>query len=187
MPGPAPLARSDSAGPQPVDEVALTSVAASPRPLSRRSGAGSTCCPFARRPPRFSHEAMAVPAQTAPGRGDLISPAPVRQRFLLVLKHTLNRVTSRLARAGRGPFSLVRHVGRSSGRTYDTPVILAEVPEDSSPSSPTVRWSAGTGTSLLRVAASSSNRRREYRVTQIERCSAENTVAARFPPQRGSF
>jgi hypothetical protein len=46
-----------------------------------------------------------------------------------VLNNTLNRVTARLARTGHGPFSLVRHVGGKSGRTYDTPVILARVPE----------------------------------------------------------
>ena len=56
-------------------------------------------------------------------------PDAVRQRFFWILKHTLNRVTSRAARSRRGPFSLVRHVGRRSGRTYETPVILARVPE----------------------------------------------------------
>lgn len=53
---------------------------------------------------------------------------PVRARFLWLLKNTLNRPTVRLARAGRGPFSLVRHVGRRTGRTYETPLILATVP-----------------------------------------------------------
>jgi deazaflavin-dependent oxidoreductase (nitroreductase family) len=46
-----------------------------------------------------------------------------------VLKNTLNRLTSQMARAGVGPFSLIRHVGRTSGRTYETPVILVRVPE----------------------------------------------------------
>src|SRR4029450_3747726 len=53
----------------------------------------------------------------------------LRQRFFWVLKHTLNRLTTRLARSGHGPFSLVRQVGRKSGRTYETPLILAEVPQ----------------------------------------------------------
>ena len=53
----------------------------------------------------------------------------MRRRYLWLLNHTLNRVTSRMARAGRGPFSLVRHTGRKSGRTYETPVILARAPE----------------------------------------------------------
>ena len=46
-----------------------------------------------------------------------------------MLKNTLNRGTTRVARSGRGPFSLVRHVGRTSGRVYETPVILARVPD----------------------------------------------------------
>jgi deazaflavin-dependent oxidoreductase (nitroreductase family) len=52
-----------------------------------------------------------------------------RRWFLTGLKHTLNRVTTRAARSRWGPFSLVRHVGRRSGRSYETPVILAEVPQ----------------------------------------------------------
>ena len=40
------------------------------------------------------------------------------------LKHTLNRLTLRMARRGAGPFSLVRHVGRKSGKTYETPIII---------------------------------------------------------------
>ena len=44
--------------------------------------------------------------------------------FLSVLKNTLNRVTVPLARSGHGPFSLVRSVGRKSGKTYETPIIL---------------------------------------------------------------
>ena len=97
----------------------------------------------------------------------------MRRRLLWLLKHTLNRVTSRAARAGRGPFSLVRHVGRRSGRTYETPVILAEVPEGF-----VAELTYGTRVDWYRniVAAGGCvvvHRRREYRVTQIEPCSAE--------------
>ena len=53
----------------------------------------------------------------------------IRKRFLWVLNNTLNRVTVPLARSGHGPFSLIRHVGRRSGRTHETPVILVAVPE----------------------------------------------------------
>ncbi|MHA7984776.1 PNPOx family protein [Rathayibacter sp. CAU 1779] len=49
----------------------------------------------------------------------------IRTGFLRMLKNTLNPLTLRAARSGRGPFSLVRHVGRTSGATYETPVILA--------------------------------------------------------------
>lgn len=48
----------------------------------------------------------------------------LQRGFRLTLKHTLNPITRRLARTGRGPFSLVRHTGRRSGRSYETPLIL---------------------------------------------------------------
>lgn len=52
-----------------------------------------------------------------------------RSGFLTVLKHTINPLAMRIARSGRGPFSIIRHVGRKSGATYETPLILAEVPQ----------------------------------------------------------
>jgi len=51
----------------------------------------------------------------------------VKRRFLRLLGRTLNPRTLAAARRGRGPFSLVRHIGRKSGRTYETPLILATV------------------------------------------------------------
>src|SRR5690242_11931180 len=53
-----------------------------------------------------------------------------RRAWLGLLKHTLNRATVPLARAGIGPFSLVRHVGRKTGRTYETPLLLARAGGD---------------------------------------------------------
>lgn len=52
----------------------------------------------------------------------------MRRTLLWLLKNTLNRWTIRLAKSGRGPFSLVRHVGRKSGACYETPIIVASVP-----------------------------------------------------------
>ena len=49
-----------------------------------------------------------------------MSRSAIRGRFLWLLKNTLNPITSRIALTGHGPFSLVRHVGRKSGRTYET-------------------------------------------------------------------
>ena len=54
----------------------------------------------------------------------------VRRAWLWLLKHTLNRVTVRAARAGRGPFALVKHVGRKTGAAYETPLMLAELGSD---------------------------------------------------------
>jgi hypothetical protein len=51
----------------------------------------------------------------------------LRKSLLILLKHTLNPLTRRLARASFGPFTLVRHVGRRSGRLYETPIIARPV------------------------------------------------------------
>ena len=39
-------------------------------------------------------------------------------------KHILNPILGRIARSSHGPFAIIRHVGRKSGRTYETPVIV---------------------------------------------------------------
>jgi deazaflavin-dependent oxidoreductase (nitroreductase family) len=52
-----------------------------------------------------------------------------RSGFLWVLQHTINPLATAAARSGRGPFSLVRHVGRKTGTVYETPLIVARVPE----------------------------------------------------------
>lgn len=52
----------------------------------------------------------------------------IKSTYLSVLNRTLNPLTLRAARSGLGPFCLVRHVGRKTGRTYETPLILAPVP-----------------------------------------------------------
>jgi deazaflavin-dependent oxidoreductase (nitroreductase family) len=54
----------------------------------------------------------------------------VRRGWLWLLKNTLNRVTTPMARAGVGPLALVRHVGRKTGRRYETPLLLARLGDD---------------------------------------------------------
>jgi deazaflavin-dependent oxidoreductase (nitroreductase family) len=39
-------------------------------------------------------------------------------------KHVTNRILGRVARSKHGLFAFVRHVGRRSGKTYETPVIV---------------------------------------------------------------
>ncbi len=51
----------------------------------------------------------------------------LRQGFLTLLKYTLNPITRRLAYSAFGHFSLVRHVGRRSGKQYETPIIVSPV------------------------------------------------------------
>ena len=103
-----------------------------------------------------------------------------QRKFLSLLNNTLNRATSRIARSGRGPFSLIRHVGRKSGRTYETPVILARVPEGF-----IAELTYGDNVNWYRnvVAAGGCvvvHHRVEYQVTDIEPCDAERGRAA-FP------
>lgn len=51
----------------------------------------------------------------------------LRTGLLIVLKYTLNPLTRRLARSSHGPFSIVRHAGRRSGKLYETPIIVSRV------------------------------------------------------------
>ncbi|MFZ0383297.1 MAG: hypothetical protein WAL38_36095 [Solirubrobacteraceae bacterium] len=107
-----------------------------------------------------------------------------RRRFLWLLNNTLNRVTSQIARSGRGPFSLIRHVGRKSGRTYETPVILAKAAEGF-----IAELTYGENVNWYRnvVAAGGCvvvHHRVEYRVTTIEPCSAERGLSAYPGPFR---
>jgi len=51
----------------------------------------------------------------------------MRTGWLTILKHTLNPVAIRAARRGSGPFSLIEHVGRKTGKRYETPIIVAPV------------------------------------------------------------
>jgi len=56
--------------------------------------------------------------------------AAVRRVWFAVLGRTLNRLTLRLARAGRGPFTIVRHRGRVSGVVRETPIVVARLGAD---------------------------------------------------------
>lgn len=51
----------------------------------------------------------------------------LRTGWLIVLKYTLNPLARRLARSSFGPFSIVRHIGRRSGKVYETPIIVSPV------------------------------------------------------------
>lgn len=97
----------------------------------------------------------------------------LRNSFFWLLGNTLNRLTTRIARTGHGPFSVVRHVGRKSGRMYETPVILVRVPEGF-----IAELTYGEGVNWYRniVAAGGCvvvHHRKEYRIDNIEPCSAE--------------
>lgn len=102
----------------------------------------------------------------------------MRRGFLWTLKNTLNRATLRAAHKGRGPFSLIRHVGRKSGKTHETPLILARVSEGFVAEltyGDTVDWyrnvvAAGRAVVVFQGA--------EYSITAIEPCETQIGLAA---------
>lgn len=49
--------------------------------------------------------------------------------MLYVNKHVINPVMHTFAGYSRTPFVLIRHVGRRSGKTYETPIIAMRIPE----------------------------------------------------------
>jgi deazaflavin-dependent oxidoreductase (nitroreductase family) len=101
-----------------------------------------------------------------------------------VLKHTLNPITLRLARSGRGPFSIVKHVGRKSGRHFETPIIVQ--PTDGGfmvelTYGPNVDWYRNV------VAANGCTicyRAKDYLVNDIEPVDVATGIAAFSPLQR---
>lgn len=106
-----------------------------------------------------------------------------QQRFLWLLTHTLNRLTTRIARSGHGPFALVRHVGRRSGTTYETPLILARVPEGFVAEltyGTAVNWYRNITTAGDCVIISGGE---EYRIDRIEPCDPDAGIRAYgYPP-----
>ncbi|MCS5733815.1 PNPOx family protein [Herbiconiux daphne] len=102
----------------------------------------------------------------------------VRRGFFWVLKNTLNRGALRLARRGVGPFYLLRHTGRRSGREFEVPLILAPVADGLVAEltyGENVNWyrnvvASGSGTVL--------RGRRKWRVVAVEPMSAEAGLAA---------
>jgi deazaflavin-dependent oxidoreductase (nitroreductase family) len=105
----------------------------------------------------------------------------LRSAWLVVLKHTLNPLTRRLARSRFGPFSLVRHVGRRSGKPYETPIIMSRVPGGfviELTYGPDVDWHKNV---LAAGGCTVVWRGREYAVDAIEPLDSEAGRAA-FPP-----
>ena len=51
----------------------------------------------------------------------------LRRGWLFTINHSLNRLTGRIARRGSQHFSIVRTVGRKSGKTFETPIIAQPI------------------------------------------------------------
>ena len=106
------------------------------------------------------------------------------KRLLWALNQTLNRLTGRIAHSSHGPFSIVRHVGRRSGRTYETPLILARVPEGF-----IAELTYGTGVNWYRNVLAAGecvllHHRVEYHVVAVESCTPQRGRAAYPVPFR---
>ncbi|NTU78433.1 MAG: nitroreductase family deazaflavin-dependent oxidoreductase [Chloroflexales bacterium] len=110
-------------------------------------------------------------------------PPRIRQAWLMLIKHTVNPLTRWLARSSIGPFSIIQHVGRRSGKTYETPLIVAPIRGGfmiELTYGPDVDWHknivAGGGCTVVR-------RGQAYVIHQIERVDAATGLAA-FPPSQ---
>ena len=108
----------------------------------------------------------------------------LRHGWLIVLKYTLNPLTRRLARSSFGPFSIVRHVGRRSGKRYETPIIVAPVNDGfviELTYGPDVDWHknvvAAGGCTLVWHG-------KEYVIDRIKPVDPQTGRAAFSPPQR---
>lgn len=108
----------------------------------------------------------------------------LRKSFLVTLKYTVNPVTMQLARSSIGPFSIVRHVGRRSGKLYETVLIVAPIEDGfviELTYGPDVDWHknvlAAGGCTLLWHG-------REYAINKIEPLDPVTGLAAFPAPQR---
>ena len=102
----------------------------------------------------------------------------LKGHYLWLLSNTLNQATRRAARSGRGPFSLVRHVGRKTGTTYETPIILARTPDGF-----VAELTYGADVAWYRNIVAAGRcvvvyQGVEYDVDRIEPCSAEEGLRA---------
>ena len=108
---------------------------------------------------------------------------PIKRAWLWTIKHALNPLTLRMAHAGFGPFSLVRHTGRKSGAVFETPLILARVPDGF-----VAELTYGTGVNWYRNVEAAHGRctvvwhGRDYAIDGIAPCTTDAGLTAFGPP-----
>lgn len=103
------------------------------------------------------------------------------KRLRTFVKHVINPVLRNLAHSSRGPFALLRHVGRSSGKKYEIPIMVWRVEDGfiiSLTYGPKVDWlrnlqAAGQGSLLWH--------KQEYVLQQPEFIDANRALPA-LPP-----
>jgi deazaflavin-dependent oxidoreductase (nitroreductase family) len=110
-------------------------------------------------------------------------PVSIRSAWLAVIKRTINPLAVRAARRGSGPFSIVEHLGRKSGNRYETPLIVAPVPEGFVAEltyGPKVAWylnSVAAGGCVIRYHG------RPFRIDAIAKLDAAAGLRAYGPPR----
>jgi deazaflavin-dependent oxidoreductase (nitroreductase family) len=57
------------------------------------------------------------------------NPSSFRDRVIRFNKHILNKLTLKWAQSSWGPFAVIYHVGRRSGKQYETPIIVQPIAE----------------------------------------------------------
>ena len=108
----------------------------------------------------------------------------LRNGLLIVLKYTLNPLTRRLARSSFGPFTIVRHVGRRSGKLYETPIIVSPV-KDGFVIELTYGYDVDWHKNVLAAGGCTLIwHGKEYVIDKIEPLDAETGRATFPPPQR---
>ena len=106
-----------------------------------------------------------------------------KSRWLAFIGRRLNPRTLAAAKRGRGPFSFVRHTGRRSGRTFETPLVLGQVP-DGFIAELTYGTEVNWYRNILKSGGEIGHRGHMYRITSVEDYPREEGLRA-FGPIRG--
>lgn len=102
----------------------------------------------------------------------------IRKAFFTVLNHTLNPITRGIARSSFGPFGIIRHIGRRSGKVYETPIIVRPVKDGfvvELTYGPDVDWHKNV---LAAGGCAVIWHKNEYAINEIEPLNAETGIAA---------
>jgi len=104
----------------------------------------------------------------------------IRAGFLTFLKRYFNPMTLRLAKGSVGPLAIIRHVGRRSGKSYETPIIIRPIDHGFVAEltyGPDVDWYKNV---LAAGGCAVFWHGKDYRINRIETLDTESGMAA-FP------